>query len=1190
MFKKILHSVFYWATFTIFMMAFLPNAFATENVEHEFTLFQEGAEYVSPIIYDERAFNAVILELSEETEGLLVNFGSRWEEVEVHDDGFGLNTLLFTSPTHRMQFKGSEEIDLKAILLYYEEEEGVGGLPSQLEASSALTARSYSIITRREWGADEGLRIYDPDRYTGSSSGSTKDPCEGMDEKYAGELGLSAVKDYTSDGQLLTWPLQYMKTLRKFVVHHTDSDVRDLNGDNFTDTRDYRAMVRAIYQYHTISRGWGDIGYNYIIDPLGNIYEGRYGGDKVIAAHALCYNNGTMGIAIIGNYEYISIPEPAMNALTWLIGTKAGQYNIDPKGYSSMRGKNLPNVIGHKDVRATSCPGEKLYAALPRIRDKASLIMRSSSFSESNLSLSNLDYNAELTSTLTTPSLGPGARKTITLKFKNTGTKTWDTNTWLHVALNNDPNARVVPAVPDKNFVAADLKESSVAPGKTGTFEVEVEGGFTPGHFAFEVAPVINGRYKISRASVYVTFNVERANYSYEIIAQDFPRGEVFQEQKLTATLDLKNTGNVTWRNYGTNPINLGTSDPQDRHSLFVSENPSRIGYLTDSEVPPGAVGHFVMNLTVPTERTGEMIERFTPVIENVRWLEDKALGFRVIVKIPTHLAKTTKVNRVGDMLPGEKIRFDVEIKNLGDLAWEPDNTNTTLLGRGIDVFTYRIYPQGKIKPGETQKLSFWGQAPYEEGQHSIYLRSRFNLKPIRGAVARYVIYVPKPSLRAQRIGERDSTVVLAPNQEKEITVQFKNTGNSVWRKKGINAVHLGTSSPRDRLSPMYYEKGWYSNFRLAELEEEEIYPGEVGTFKFKVKPGIKGTYEEDYQLVMERVGWMLGATTHITFKVVNASEVQSLTNLLGASILDAEPASTETISYQQSAISSSTEDIRIKISHNEQEATFTVDKSFMVMNESDQVLFNLSAGKEIKVKRVASGFQVTSGPYTKNTQIVRLVPKEPDDVIEIKSMNRPPAWNPDLNDNKFRGVMEMRVIENEVVYINELPLEDYIKGLAEVSNSAPAEKQKVIAILARTYAKFYMSDENRKFPGMPYDGSDDPAIFQRYLGYGVESRSPNFVQAVEKTAGMVVMYNGKLVKTPYFNQSDGRTRSALEVWGWTHTPYLVSVPDPWCEDMELNGHGVGLSGYGATVQAEAGKGYEEIIKYYYTGVQIEEI
>ena len=134
------------------------------------------------------------------------------------------------------------------------------------------------------------------------------------------------------------------------------------------------------------------------------------------------------------------------------------------------------------------------------------------------------------------------------------------------------------------------------------------------------------------------------------------------------------------------------------------------------------------------------------------------------------------------------------------------------------------------------------------------------------------------------------------------------------------------------------------------------------------------------------------------------------------------------------------------------------------------------------------------------------------------------------------------------------------------------------------------MLDANRKFPGLPYDGSDDPAIFQKYLGYGMEARSPNFAGAVAITKDEIVTYQGALVKTPYFNQSDGKTLSAQEVWGWTNTPYLVSVADPWCNGMTKSGHGVGLSGYGATKQAEEGKTYDEIIKYYYQGVVVQEM
>ena len=276
----------------------------------------------------------------------------------------------------------------------------------------------------------------------------------------------------------------------------------------------------------------------------------------------------------------------------------------------------------------------------------------------------------------------------------------------------------------------------------------------------------------------------------------------------------------------------------------------------------------------------------------------------------------------------------------------------------------------------------------------------------------------------------------------------------------------------------------------------------------------------------------------------------------------------------------------RVRLSYSDANSTITANKNFKVVDGQNNELFSVASGNSVLVRQSGNNMHVQVGSVVRSDSAIKFIPEE-DGIIEIRTWENRPAWNRELNDNRFRGTLEIRVINEQVAYINELPLEDYIKGLGEVSNDAPFEKQKVIAVLARSYARFYMSDENRKFPGLPYDGSDDPEVFQKYLGYGIETRSPNFVGAAAITKNEVVTYQGKLVKTPYFNQSDGRTYSAQEVWGWTHTPYLVSVPDPWCESRVKRGHGVGLSGFGATAQANEGKTYEEIIKYYYKDVEI---
>ena len=81
-------------------------------------------------------------------------------------------------------------------------------------------------------------------------------------------------------------------------MHHT-ADTNNYTADQVP------AMMRSIYRYHTVSRGWGDIGYNVIVDKYGRLWEGRFGGlaSTVIGAHAGGFNTGTFGVSMLGNYD-----------------------------------------------------------------------------------------------------------------------------------------------------------------------------------------------------------------------------------------------------------------------------------------------------------------------------------------------------------------------------------------------------------------------------------------------------------------------------------------------------------------------------------------------------------------------------------------------------------------------------------------------------------------------------------------------------------------------------------------------------------------------------------------------------------------------------------------------------------------------------------------------------------------------
>lgn len=188
-----------------------------------------------------------------------------------------------------------------------------------------------------------------------------------------------------------------------------------------------------------------------------------------------------------------------------------------------------------------------------------------------------------------------------------------------------------------------------------------------------------------------------------------------------------------------------------------------------------------------------------------------------------------------------------------------------------------------------------------------------------------------------------------------------------------------------------------------------------------------------------------------------------------------------------------------------------------------------------------------------------------------------------------YRGTVTCSVIDGKPALINTVGLEDYLLGLSEEPDTEPYEKQRAFAVAARTYAAHYMGDTYRKFPGKPYDGSDSPAIFQKYTGKSFESKNARWLDAVKDTAHLVLKIDDQIIRPAYFSSDDGRTKAPAEI-GWGSFPFaeiFTSKPDPWCEGMENRGHGVGMSGCGAEGQANEGKTAEEILEYYYPGAEL---
>ncbi|MEU9592515.1 peptidoglycan recognition protein [Streptomyces sp. NPDC048219] len=172
---------------------------------------------------------------------------------------------------------------------------------------------------------------------------------------------------------------RYDDEIHAVFVHHTDTP-------NGYDCADVPGILRGVYTGQTGARDWDDIGYNFVVDRCGTIYEGRAGGiDRpVTGAHTQGFNHGTTGIAALGTFTAgVPVPDALTDAIAALAAWKLGPTDTDPRGTVRLVSSNglsrfaagstatLPAVAGHGAGYQTSCPGEALTARLPHIRDLA---------------------------------------------------------------------------------------------------------------------------------------------------------------------------------------------------------------------------------------------------------------------------------------------------------------------------------------------------------------------------------------------------------------------------------------------------------------------------------------------------------------------------------------------------------------------------------------------------------------------------------------------------------------------------------------------------------------------------------------------------------------------------------------------------------------------------------------------------
>lgn len=204
---------------------------------------------------------------------------------------------------------------------------------------------------------DVSLHFYNPGN-TEKKTTSTANPIESRSCPCP-QPSFEAREDWCPSGTCPKDATPAPNTVTHLIVHHSA-------GTNLAN--DWAAVVRAIWDFHTFTRGWDDIGYNWLVDPNGVIYEGR--GENLIGAHFCGANTNTEGICVLGDFTIVPPTIEAVSGLVrWLAwkSCDADLYPID-REFHAPSGRNLFQVSGHRDGCATSCPGDAFYPLLDEVR------------------------------------------------------------------------------------------------------------------------------------------------------------------------------------------------------------------------------------------------------------------------------------------------------------------------------------------------------------------------------------------------------------------------------------------------------------------------------------------------------------------------------------------------------------------------------------------------------------------------------------------------------------------------------------------------------------------------------------------------------------------------------------------------------------------------------------------------------
>lgn len=565
-------------------------------------------------------------------------------------------------------------------------------------------------------------------------------------------------------------------------------------------------------------------------------------------------------------------------------------------------------------------------------------------------------------------------------------------------------------------------------------------------------------------------------------------------------------------------------------------------------------------------------------------------------------------------LAPGATATLTVRFKNTGDHFWNNRGRHYASLytwnpqyrasafqhPRWMNRRQIGVILEGRIDPGKTGSIEVPLKAPQTPGTY----REEFHLaaEDLRwipgGKVIIPILVTNEPAAEPTAIAPRalapgtalyqaeiierpQADIKLRGGAEGWVRVTFRNTGKGTWTEQTIKTAPLPEVGIASASEVSLRHFSWDSENAVMHVLREVPVGGTVSyQFPFKAPP-VRGSYQVRFTLVASGAS-VAGSDFELPVTVTDDAP----SNDESGGLLQISPAAPAPAGLTAEPI------VRIGLYTADGPVTAVFDQpARLELSDATVITPLVPAGTMVTLAFNPGSnvytVQVAGGPVLTATQSVRFVPLSPG-IVTISNYSNPPKWNISLNDNVFRGALEIRRASTGYTWIiNELPMEQYLDGLAETSNRSHSEYHKAIIVAARTYAYYHLTNPYKHAKG---GFTVDAYWDQVYRGYKSELRMNRFVASVAETRGEVVTHGGTLVVTPYFARSDGRTRGRHEVWGGAPVPWLQSVPTPHDAGERLLGHGVGMSATEAAAMAIEGKTYREILPYFYTGTELKKL